>query len=144
MAISDERFIRAKYGNVGPDRIENGTDKLAPSSPASAGQVDATLRFDAAEANRADKTLREEEAAKRRSVQHIEQPSNEPAEDAVVTLGNLTLFPNPLANTYEAQFTRGGTASYIVARDGQWLLPGEAVQAVYEALKAAQSDKGKK
>lgn len=139
----EQRILAAKYGKH-PIKVENGTDPLPPSSPASAGQVDATLRFDAAQANAADKALREEEAAKRRGVQHIVQPSNEPEADVTATLGNLTIFPNPLVNTYEAQFTRGGTASYIVARDAQWLLPGEAVQAVYEALKAAQSDKGKK
>jgi hypothetical protein len=137
MAIDDSRWITAKYGkNLGPDKVETGSTPLAPSSPAAAGQTDATLRNDYTAANAADKAQREEVAAKKAQVLEITQPSNEPAEDETVTLGNLSIFKNPLLNTYEAQFTRGGTASYIVAREGQWLLPGEAVKAIYDALKA--------
>jgi len=136
---ADERIARILgQREEHPITRQDGQDALPPSSNAGPGQVDATLRVDPAAANAAAKAEREAAAAKKAAVTQITQPSNEPAEDVAITLGDLRIFPNPLLNTWEAQFQRGGTASYVVARDGRWLLPGEALQAVYEALKSAK------
>lgn len=144
MAIDESRWIAAKYGkNLGAEKVEQGNIPLQPSSPASAGQTDVTLRFDPAQANVADKALREAEAKEKAQVQHITQPSPEPQEDDVVTVGGVSMYPQTLRG-FEANFTRGGHDPYVFEVEGMRLTAGEGLIKLYEALKAQQRKGGRR
>lgn len=128
----ENRVARAK-GIIGPDRIENGSTPLAPSSPAAAHQTDATLRFDPAQANIADKKLREEEAAKRRNVQHIEMPDTTPGPDDVAILGNVRIERSKVSG-WEKVMTRNPQDFYVYVEDVQ-VEPSAALGAIFDAVR---------
>jgi hypothetical protein len=79
-------------------------------------------------------------------VTEITQPSNQPKDETVVSLGDVRLFPNPLSlDTYEARLTKGGTDPYVVEVNGRRLSAWEGLGAVYTALLAERQAKaGKK
>jgi len=136
---ADERIARILGQRQGhPIVVEQGQDALPPSSPAAAGQTNASLTFDAAEANRADAAQRAEAAAKKAAVKEVLMPSSDPVADLIVTVGPLQIYPNPIQNGWERNATKDGHASHFVMFDGERVAGPNAVGVIYEALLLAQ------
>jgi hypothetical protein len=135
MAIEESRWLAAKFGKaaVGPDKVEVGSDPLPPSSPASTGQTDATLRNDQAQANRVDEEQRRAGAAEKARVSEITMPDSTPTEDDVVEIGDVTMVRNK-AEGYEAVYQLD-KSPFFVYRDGEQVRPSEAMGVLFDALR---------
>jgi hypothetical protein len=65
----------------------------------------------------------------------------EPSPDEIITIGRVTIRPNPIANTWEGRLTPNGNALHEVLLDGVRVLGDGAITAVYEAIRSQQTTK---
>lgn len=135
----ETRILAAKNKTSYPVIREDGQTPLAPPKVAGKGQVDSTVPAPTPEQQVAAR------AAERSGVvDTITMPSNEPDPASIITLGDTVVFPNPIAGTWEGNFTRGGNDPYVVEVAGQRVSSTEALGAVYTALREQAKAKGKK
>jgi hypothetical protein len=110
--------------------VEQGSTPLARPSAAGVGQIDASMRG----VNDTQVKRVHTEATTQ-----IKMDDNKP--ENVVAIGALKLYPNPIANGFERNATKGGHDSHFVFVDGVRIHSEKAVGAIYEALLAEQEGK---
>jgi hypothetical protein len=141
---ADERIARLlgqRTTEQNPIVVSHGTDPLPARSDASAGQTDATLRFDAAEANRADAAQREAQAAEKMAVKEITMPDTTPTVDDIAIIGDVSIVRSKISG-YERSFTRN-PQDFIVYLGDEQVEPSKSLGVVFDALRAASKRAGK-
>jgi hypothetical protein len=134
IAASIARRAGASSSEQFPISVEQGTEPLR--NRVGAGQIDSTVRFS---------EWREPE--KRTGYRPADEKNVDPVEpepDTIISIGNVTIRPNPIAGTFEGKFTRNGNSPHEVLIDGQRVLGDGAISAVYNALRAQQQQSVRK
>jgi hypothetical protein len=118
-----------------PVTVEHGTAPLRPSTPAGAGQTDATLYFDNSRAaQEAEREVAREAARLKKRTREIDMPDAAPADVLPVVIGDIELSRSN-ADGWERKFS-GGSA-YVVTRHGEVLKGYAAFEALAEAVLSA-------
>jgi hypothetical protein len=134
----DERIARViarRAGASSSERFEilreDGTETLR--NRVGAGQIDATV---------ACSQFKEPEKPKGFVPADIKNfDPIEPSPEECIVIGNVTIRPNPIANTWEGRLTPGGTTAHEVLLDGERVVGDRAITVVYEVLRSRQSAK---
>ena len=130
IAASIARRTGASSTESFPITRTEGTEVQKPR--VGAGQVEASIPFSKwTEADPQPKVIK--------PADQLDANPKEPSEAETITLGNLVIRPNPIANTWEGRLTRGGNASHEVLVDGVRVTGDAAISAVYSVLLAQHS-----